>query len=68
MTKPAEYTFGDRDYLKFMPVQQTDQFKHRLHECPICGRKLWSVWGHASKHWQKHAPEEERCPNDRQPE
>jgi hypothetical protein len=54
MSDAPEYTFGDRDYLKFMPVVATDQFKHRRHLCPICGWRGWSVWANADKHWQKH--------------
>lgn len=53
-----QYTFEKRDYIEFMPVITTDQFSHRLHLCPICGAKQWSVFAHADKHWQGHAQPE----------
>lgn len=46
--------YYDGDYKKAMPVVLTDQHRGRLHACPICGEHLWSVWGHAEKHWQSH--------------
>lgn len=51
------YSFGQGDYIRFMPYDKTDQFKGRRHICPICGRKVWSCWGHADLHWRKHAIE-----------
>jgi len=50
------YTFKPRDYIKFMPFLATDKGAGRLHECPLCGKKVWSAWGHADKHWQSHSP------------
>lgn len=47
--------FGEQDsYVKNMPVVATDRFSGRLHECPICGKRYWSVFGHARRHWQQH--------------
>ncbi len=48
------YTFGPRDYLLFMPCVATDRHRGRLHECPLCGDRVWSCWGHADTHWQGH--------------
>jgi len=53
----SAFTFESHDYLKFMPVVNTDQFAGRKHLCPICGRRYWSVWAHADKHWMSHAAE-----------
>jgi len=52
------YTFKAQNYLEFMPVIATDRGAGRLHYCPICGKKVWSAWGHADKHWQKHGSED----------
>jgi len=41
------------EYMKSMPVVDTDQHRGRLHQCPVCGARRWSVWGHARKHWEK---------------
>jgi len=48
------YTFEKRDYIKFMPYDLTDRAAGRRHICPICGQKVWSTWGQADKHWQRH--------------
>jgi hypothetical protein len=47
-------THGSMDYLKFMPVVLRDQHRGRLHLCPVCGKKCWTVWGRANKHWMGH--------------
>lgn len=41
-------------YWKAMPVIDTDQFRGRYHECPICRKRMWSTFGHARKHWEMH--------------
>lgn len=48
------FTFEPRDYIKFMPYDLTDQFAGRRHICPICGRRVWSCFGWADRHWQQH--------------
>jgi len=55
MTDGAAYTFGEGDYVEFMPVVATDQSRGRLHQCSICGDRVWSCWGNADRHWQSHA-------------
>lgn len=40
------------DYVEKMKVVDTDQHRGRLHECPICGVRVWSCYGHARKHWE----------------
>ena len=57
----AHYSFKPRDYVWFMPYDATDQFAGRRHICPICGQKVWSCWGNADKHWQKHGLEDRIC-------
>jgi len=57
-----KYTFEARDYIKFMPYDATDQFAGRRHICPICNQKVWSCYGNADKHWQRHG--QERMIND----
>ena len=49
-----EYTFGDRDWLQWMPVVDTCRYHGRLHECPICGARLWTVLGYPNQHWKSH--------------
>ena len=56
-------TFAPREYVLFMPVVATDQFRGRLHKCPLCGRLLWSCFAHADRHWQAHINEEEFLEN-----
>jgi hypothetical protein len=41
------------DYIENMTVVATDQFRGRLHECPVCGKRVWSTFGHARRHWEK---------------
>jgi len=50
----AQYTFGKRDYMRFMFYDHTDQHRGRRHVCPICGARVWSCWANADKHWQNH--------------
>jgi hypothetical protein len=54
MTGGAAYTFGPGDYREFMPVVASDQARGMLHECPICGERVWSRRANADKHWQGH--------------
>lgn len=49
------FTFEIGDYREFMPVIITDQHRGRLHECPICGDRVWSCWANADNHWRSHA-------------
>ena len=62
MTTPLEeYDFkmlGElQSYQANMPVVDTDQMTGRCHECPICGKRYWSCWANARKHWQGHEKE-----------
>lgn len=44
-----------------MPCVATDRHRGRRHVCPICGDKVWSAFGHARRHWERHT-ENERAP------
>lgn len=44
----------DYDYQAFMVnTGITDQFLGRQYRCPKCGRKYWSAWGNARRHYEK---------------
>ena len=56
VVQDTSFTFESHNYVRFMPVMGTDQFRGRLHWCPICWTQHWSCFGHADRHWQSHKP------------
>ncbi len=46
-----EAAVGGLNYKNAMRLVATDRHRGRKYECPICGRRFWTVWGHAEKHW-----------------
>ena len=73
-TQPKQpYMFRDRDYLQYMPVVASDQFRGRLHECPICkARKPYprTLRAVSSMGWpfMYHATQNIGAPNPEDPE
>ena len=55
--RPGPFTFARRDYMLFMAYDRTHQFAGRRHLCPICGKKIWSCWANADRHWMRHGEE-----------
>lgn len=40
---------------KYQMVQMTrDRYRGCYYQCPICGWRGWSAFGHARKHWEGH--------------
>jgi len=49
-----EIKMPDYSYEDFMIFTgQTDQFLGRLYKCPRCGKRYWSAWGWARRHYEK---------------
>ena len=36
----------------------TDQFLGSQWQCPKCGKKYWTAWGHCQRHYEKCCKEE----------
>ena len=44
----------ERHYSELMEFTGfTDQFLGRLYRCRRCGRRYWSAWGWARRHYEK---------------
>ena len=56
---PSHFRYDSKDaWYNFMQFTgNTDQFKGREYNCPICNKLYWSAWGHARRHFEKHDKE-----------